>query len=155
MQGKSTYEEKYYGSPALGFKMALKEKFERELLFFTEDRMHALEKSKRYDDDCLKLFKSFTSVDEKKYQLSIADIKLAFDHGDMIPLLRKRGIKLAKHKWESAQQIDKKIDKLIKKHPEKDLFSVVAAYITFNTEFGRNQGMYLSTSQNKLLNFER
>lgn len=82
--------------------MALKEKFERELLFFTEDRMREFEKQKRYDDDCLKLYKSFKTVDEKKYELSIADIRLSFDHGELIPLLKKRGTKLAKHKWESA-----------------------------------------------------
>ena len=63
MQGKPTFEEQYYGSPALGFKMALKDKFERELLFFTEDRMQEFEKKERWDDDCLKLFKSFKTVD--------------------------------------------------------------------------------------------
>ena len=42
LKGKITFEEENEGSPALGFKMALKKKFEEELLFFTEERMEEL-----------------------------------------------------------------------------------------------------------------
>lgn len=99
IKGKNTFEHAYEGSPALGFKMALKKKFEEELLFFTEERMEELRKRGKHEDRDLKTFDKMANMEEKKYHLSIATIRFAFDQGDLIALLKKRGRKLAKHKW--------------------------------------------------------
>ena len=87
LKGKITFEHAYEGSPALGFKMALKKKFEEELLFFTEERMKELRNQGKKDDRDLKTFEKMKSADEKKYHLSIASIRFAFDQGDLIALL--------------------------------------------------------------------
>lgn len=72
--------------------MALKEKFERELLFFTDDRMKDLKAKNRDENPDLKMFETFHNAEKKKYELSIADIRFVFNHSKLIPLLKKRGI---------------------------------------------------------------
>ena len=106
LKGKTTFEYENEGSPALGFKMALKKKFEEELLFYTEERMRELRNQGKFNDRDLQTFDKMKTMDEIKYNLSIASIRFAFDQGELIALLQKRGRKLAKHKWLDAQQVD-------------------------------------------------
>ena len=75
--------------------------------------------------------------EQLKYNLSIAKVQLIFDQHELIALLKKRGRKLAKQKWKSADKVDQQINQLIQ-NPEDDLSTIVSAIMTFNTEFGRN-----------------
>ena len=71
---------------------------------------------------------------------SVADIQFAFNNRNLIQLMKKRGTMMAQGNLQGTKTINKEIDDYMKsKVGRKEMNTIIAAYVTFNTEEGHDE----------------
>ena len=85
-------------------------------------------------------------------RVEIANIQLAFDHRQIIPILKERGLALSQKDWKNVTDLNQQINKYIKSPEGKyALCQVVAAYVTFKTEYGYNMAIERADDEDAIL----
>lgn len=72
---------------------------------------------------------------ENVARIKIADIQFSFNNGQLINILKQRGLKIKTNDWSSMSKLDDQLDHLKDTQLEK-LIVPVSAFITFESEEG-------------------
>lgn len=94
----------------------------------------------------------FDGIDGDEQRVKIAMIKFAFNNGNLIKVLRKRGNMIKNEKWSKLDKINDMIGNEIKSDQQvlDQLQRPCSAFVTFETEEGYNRALHY----NEVIEFE-